>query len=270
MAENYKIQTDSSRERNQLLLTKAQIGFLLGYPKISEYELKIRQQKLDEFDLQNFYSLGSKQLSDFQILGLGYVGLVVLVDQNQHEYALKIRRTDAPKADLFLEAQALQKANMHGIAPKIMQANSDFILMEYVKGEAFIEWLKQAIARQNKSVIINVLESLLQQAFQLDQIGLDRGDMNCITNDVIITAQNQPVLIDFSSASGDRQQKNLTSLVQGLFWGSIVAEHLRPLFPYCNQDYLIPFLRRYKKESNLISFESLKQAILFPSSKDYR
>lgn len=246
---------------HKAVLTKTQENFLLSYPQISEVELQARQQELISFQVEDFYGFGKQKIKNIQILGLGYVGLVVLVEKNQQTYAFKIRRTDAAKLNLDTEAHYLKLANTCGIGPKLYQASSNFILMEHIVGQSFLSWLKSAIAPPNLPLISDVLASLLEQAFQLDQIGLDRGDMNCITNDVIITPDNQPVLIDFSSASGDRQPKNLTSLVQGLFWGSVLSEYLRPIFFYCDQKTLLPFLQTYKKAKNQANFLRLKQQI---------
>lgn len=248
--------------QKKILLTKQQQDFLLGYPKITDSDLKTRYQELAQFQLESFYTFGNQQLKNIQIVGLGYVGLVILVSKENCNYALKVRRTNILKSDLLTETKYLKLANSYGIAPTFIQGSQNFLLMEYIEGQPFLQWLELAIAQPNFLVIETVLENLLEQAFQLDQIGLDRGDMNCITNDVMITPQQQPVLIDFSSASGDRQPKNLTSLVQGLFWGSVIAEHLRPIFPHCHQANLLPLLRAYKQEKTYANFFQLKQRIL--------
>ena len=85
--------------------------------------------------------------------------------------------------------------------------------------------------------------------------------MKCITKDVIVTPANRPVLLDFSGASGDRRPQNVTALIQGLFWGSIIATYLKPLFSHCTKTLLLPHLRRYKANPNSHSFKALKQAI---------
>ena len=252
---------------HKTLLTQIQKQFLLGYPQLAEADLQARQEELISFQVEGFYSFGKQKIKSIQILGLGYVGLVVLVEKNQQNYAFKIRRTDAAKLNLDAEAHYLNLANTCEIGPKLYQSSPNFILMEHIVGQSFFAWLKSAIASPNLFLILKVIENLLEQAFQLDQIGLDRGDMNCITNDVIITPDNQPVIIDFSSASGDRQPKNLTSLVQGLFWGSAIAEYLTPIFPQCNQENLCPFLRTYKQDKSHGNFLKLKQQILTKGSK---
>ena len=248
------------------LLTTEQVNQLLNYPNGSLEILQLRQRELATYHLDGLYAVGNKAIGNLQILGLGYVGLVVLATKNQQHFALKIRRTNSKKANLQAEATALKQANQLGIAPQIYQASDNFILMEYVIGQPFLEWLQRAIADKNHKAIHTVLDSLLEQAFQLDQIGLDRDDMKCITKDVIVTKKGQPVLLDFSGASGDRRPQNVTALVQGLFWGSVIANYLKPLFPYCNPDLLLPNLRLYKAQPHLSNFMALKQAINLSSS----
>ena len=252
----------------KVVLDQDQIDFLLGYPEISKPELQARHTELEEFDIGQFLSAGETSLRDLKILGLGYVGLVVLVVKNQQLFALKIRRANSKNESLLTEAAALQKANQEAIAPKVYQASQNFILMDFVEGENFLEWLKQSIANQDFYGIYQVINNLIEQAFRLDQIGLDRDDMKCITKDVIVTPKNQPILLDFSGASGDRRPQNVTALVQGLFWGSVVARYLKPLLPHCNQERLVPLLRNYKKQQNRPNFDALKQAIALPTFSD--
>ena len=267
----------------QAPLNQDQINQLLGYPCSFPEIQQLRRQELANYHLDGLYSAGDTIIDNLNILGLGYVGLVVLVIKNQRQFALKIRRTNSKKDNLQAEAKALKQVNELDIAPQLYQASNNqvneldiapqlyqasnnFILMEYVIGQPFLEWLKMAIADHNRQPIYTVLDSLLEQAFQLDQIGLDRDDMKCITKDVIVTSEMCPVLLDFSGASGDRRPQNVTALVQGLFWGSVVANYLKPIFPHCTQDIFLPYLRRYKAKPNRGNFTALKKAISLSSS----
>ncbi|AFY38906.1 Ser/Thr protein kinase [[Leptolyngbya] sp. PCC 7376] len=246
-------------------LTEDQENQLLGYPRISPVEQQARRQELTAFGLEGICQAGEQSLCDLQILGLGYVGLVVLVIREGKQFALKIRRTNAKRESLLPEAKAIRQANKVGVAPKIYQASDNFILMDFIEGKSFLEWLQWAIAKYPTSIILDVINNLLEQAYKLDQIGLDRDDMKCITKDVIVTATHQPVLLDFSNASGDRRPQNVTALVQGLFWGSVIAKYLKPLLPHCNQEQLLSHLRHYKGHPNRTNFDTLKQAITLSS-----
>ncbi|OKH19616.1 hypothetical protein NIES208_01615 [[Limnothrix rosea] IAM M-220] len=248
----------------QVTLNVEQENQLLGYPEISEMERQARRQELESFGIEKMLSMGKQSLRGLQILGLGYVGLVVLVIKDQQLFALKIRRTNGKNASLLSEAEVLRQVNQWGIAPRVYQGSQNFILMDFIDGQSFLDWLQKAIANKEHHSIYQVLDNLIEQAFRLDQMGLDRDDMRCITKDVIVTPKHHPVLLDFSGASGDRRPQNVTALVQGLFWGSVVARYLQPLFPHCNRGRLVPLLRHYKIQQNRANFDALKQAIALP------
>jgi putative serine/threonine protein kinase len=196
--------------------------------------------------------------------------------------ALKIRRTDAPQATLRTEAALLSLANQHHIGPQLLASTDDFLLMDYVDGLPLIPWMQSfsSVAAQqtgrefseretsqnfldSQTLIHQRLRQLLQQAFQLDQLGLDHGNLRCVTGHVIIT-EAQAVLLDFSSASQTRRAANVTSLTQGLFWGTAIAPHLVPQWIAPNREQSILALRQYKHSPTQEHFEALLQQLFKP------
>lgn len=233
---------------------------ILGYPIATPELLTARRMELANYNLTKILHEGTAAIANQSILGIGYVGVVVLVERAGQKLALKIRRTNIDKKSLVEEAHCLRRANTVAIAPQVMQWSQNFILMEYIAGERFFDWLQRAALNLTTTEVWPVVADLLEQSFRLDQLGLDRGDMNCVTNDVLLRA-GQPVLLDFSRGSGDRRPQNVTALVQGLFWGSAMARYLTPFFPHCTRAILTPLLRSYKHQRSRANFDAILAAI---------
>jgi len=63
---------------------------------------------------------GSTRIGNLQILGKGYVGVVVLAKQKTKTVALKIRRLDSQRNHMNDEAKLLKLANKAGVGPKFI------------------------------------------------------------------------------------------------------------------------------------------------------
>ncbi|WP_024546207.1 hypothetical protein [Picosynechococcus sp. NKBG15041c] len=235
---------------------------ILGYPMATALEVEKRRSHLHSWGITSLWAVGPKNLGGFPVLGLGYVGVVVLVPWQGKSCALKIRRLDSNHQSLIPEMQHLQKANQSGIGPRLLKGSADFLLMEYVAGRSLLSWLQDHQGAFQHKARQAVVKNILTQAFALDQVGLDRGDMGCLTQDVIVDDRQRPVLLDFSGASLNRRPQNLTSALQGLFWGSILAEYVAPDFPQGSQTILRPHLRRYKQQPTELNFQAIMAALL--------
>ena len=234
-------------------------GPLLAYPS---GDAALEQQRftwLTEQWVQSIHSYGSKPIGAFKTLGLGYGGLVLLVRNPSRLLALKLRRSDAPNSSFAFEAEAIATANRFNIGPQLISYNDDCLLMEYLPGPKFIDWLHSPAATFEATR--SIVYQLLSQAFQLDQAGLDHGDLRCITEHVHIetTAQGdrfalRPVVIDFGKASRDRRPANITTLTQGLLLSTTIARTISEQFSGTVLDcqleprrsHLIGLLRNYK------------------------
>lgn len=234
-------------------------GPLLSYPV---RDAALEQQRfawLTEQGVQSIHSYGSKPIGALKTLGLGYGGLVLLVQQRDRRLALKLRRTDAPQANFQAEAEAIATANRFNIGPQLISYNDDCLLMEYLPGPKFIDWLHSPAATFEATR--SIVHQLLNQAFQLDQAGIDHGDLRCVTEHVHIetTARGahlalKPVVIDFGKASRDRRPSNVTTLTQGLLLSTTIARTISKQFSGTVLDcqleprrsHLIGLLRNYK------------------------
>ena len=216
---------------------------LLAYPSGNEDILTRRWDELQTLKIDAIYTYGPQTLTGLEILGVGYCGVVLLVRHQEQDRVLKALREPAPQASLQKEANLLLKANTLGVGPQYVTHSDHFLLMDYIDGPMLVDWLQEA---QYSEGIRSMVLQLIQQAYRLDQIGLDHGDLRCVTAHALMQS-NAPVLIDFSRASLERRPANLTTLVQGLFISTHISKLLRPWFPKVGKSGLIEYLRRYKQ-----------------------
>lgn len=234
-------------------ILKSQHQRLLTYP--DQQVGCDRISELADLGITAIYDWGPKQVQSWHCLGLGYCGLVLLVQHQGHLAALKVRRTDAPQPSFTHEASVLALANTHHIGPRIRDHSNNFLLMDHVSGQPLLKWLQRQQGLEKDSVQ-RLLTQLLHQAFCLDQAGIDHGNLRCVTAHVMITAQ-QPILLDFSSASTARRPANVTSLTQGLFWGTTIARWLVPKWFQPDKHQCIDCLRQYKRHPTASTFKQL-------------
>lgn len=226
---------------------------LLAYPQSQVSVGRITE--LHTLGVTAINNMGPKQVKGWSCLGLGYCGLVLSVHYQGRTVALKVRRTDAPRPSFAHETAMLTLANTHQVGPQYLGSTENFLLMECVVGEPLLVWLATR-PTLDLSSIKNILIQLLQQAFQLDQAGLDHGNLRCVTQHAIVTSL-QPTLLDFSSASTTRRPANVTSLTQGLFWGTKIAQVLVSQGFRPNKPTGIAALRDYKHHPTKENFNQI-------------
>ena len=157
--------------------SKSPYASVLCFPNPSEAELQSRIQELRSHGVTALEFSGTASLFGVAVpvLGKGFVGIVVIAHVNGKRVAVKIRRADADRADLLHEAQMLSKANSVDVAPKLMAASKNFLLMQLIDGDLLPNWLK---TNKDAAAVKQVLREVLEQCFRLDQAGLDHGELS--------------------------------------------------------------------------------------------
>jgi len=191
-----------------------------------------------------------------KILGKGYVGVVVLVKRGNKEVALKIRRTDSQRENMKNESVLLKLVNSVSVGPKMIDVSKNFLVMEYIEGEKFSDWIGMlkgsGSSKQLKSTIRNVLED----CYRLDQIEFDHGELSNISKHVIV-GKNKVALIDFESSSTKRRPSNVTSITQAFFIGSGIAKQAQRIYKNSSKEKIIDALKSYKQKKTRENFEKL-------------
>ena len=229
---------------------------ILGYPNATNRQIKSRINELQKLKIKSICLTGPTTIGNLEILGKGYVGLVVLVKRGNKEVALKIRRTDSQRENMKNESILLKLVNSVSVGPKIIDVSKNFLVMEYIEGKKFSDWIEMlkgsGSAKQLKSTIRNVLED----CYRLDQIGFDHGELSNISKHVIV-GKNKVVLIDFESSSTKRRPSNVTSITQAFFIGSGIAKHAQRIYKNSSKEKIIFALKSYKQEKTRDNFEKL-------------
>ena len=235
---------------------------VLCYPRCEQEELKRRLKELESLGVQALEFTGEKNVFDVPVLGKGCVGVVVVAYTNFGRSALKIRRVDADRKEMFHEGEMLNRANAINVGPKLFDISENFLLMELIKGTHFPEWLKAMKGRKEHPRVRLVLKDVLEQCYRIDEAGLDHGELSNAPKHIIVNTDDIPYLIDFETASINRRVSNVTSVCQYLFLGSQIADKVKEKCGKLDENELINALRTYKRERIRENFEKILDKIM--------
>ena len=238
--------------------TKEPYKKILAFPKPKDSEIKKRIIELKKLGISHVSFTGPLRIEKCNILGKGYVGIVVLVKKEKEIFALKIRRTDSPRKNMTDEARLLRIANKIGIGPKFIKNSKNFLIMEYIDGEKIIDWVKKSKIKSKD--LRSVINNVLRECYLLDNAGLDHGELSTIDKHVIV-GKNRNTIIDFESSSTKRKSSNVSAATQAIFIGTGLAKIIRKKIKIPRKDKIIRLVRHYKKMRTEESFNELLQEL---------
>jgi putative serine/threonine protein kinase len=238
-------------------LTEQPYASVLCFPICTEDELRSRICELRSLGVETLEFSGSASLFGVAVpvLGKGFVGIVAIAHLNGEKVAVKIRRTDADRADLLHEAAMISKANTVGVAPKLVASSKNFLLMQLIDGDLLPNWLK---THTEKEAVKRVLGEVLEQCYRLDGAGLDHGELSKAPKHLLVDKSEKVFIVDFETSSIERRVSNVTAVCQYLFAGnSSASKILAEVFGQKDRLGLIDVMRAYKKNRNRENFERL-------------
>jgi putative serine/threonine protein kinase len=225
---------------------------IVCYPRLNNAELKRRLKELRKIDVNALEFSGEKEAFGVPFLGKGCVGIVTIAYRNGKKVALKIRRVDADRDSMRIEASMLRKANSACVGPKLFGVSKNFLLMQFIEGDLLADWLER---KRGKVLIKMVLRDVLEQCWRLDDAGLDHGELSHAPKHIIIDGKNVPFIVDFESASLNRRPSNVTSICQFLFLSGVVAERVALKLGEKDRKAIVRVLRDYKSDRVYRNFE---------------
>lgn len=230
------------------------LKFLLTYPLFDQDTFESRIKELLSLDINGVFSFGKVQLKKICILGKGSVGLVTLARFKGQYFALKIRRTDANRANMFDEVVYQSLANSIGIGPFLVNFSENFILMEFVKGSNIVEWYSSV--RNTNERILKCTALILEQCYFLDRLKLDHGQLNRLDRHIIISKDGRPTILDFETSSAMRRVSNITSVSQSIFLHGPIYSRLQDSI---NKDrtQIMKNIKDYKIQMNYEKFKKI-------------
>ena len=230
---------------------------VLCFPNPTESDLKSRIAELHKLGVGALEFSGSASVFGVAVpvLGKGFVGIVAIAHRSGERLAVKIRRTDADRADLLHEADMISKANTVGVAPKLVASSNNFLLMQLIDGDLLPNWLK---THTEKEAVKRVLGEVLEQCFGLDEAGLDHGELSKAPKHLLVDKSEKVFIVDFETSSIERRVSNVTAVCQYLFAGnSSASKILAEVFGQKDRLGLIDVMRAYKKNRTRETFERL-------------
>jgi len=233
---------------------------ILGYPNATNRQIKSRINELEKLKIKSISLTGPTTLGNLEILGKGYVGVVVIAKRGSKEIALKIRRTDSQRKDMKNEAVLLKLVNSVKVGPKMIDVSKNFLVMEYLEGQKFSDWIELLKGVGSAKKLKSTIKSVLEDCFRLDQIGFDHGELSNISKHVIV-GKRKSSLIDFESSSTKRRPSNVTSITQAFFIGSGISKKAQKIYKNSSKEKIIEALKSYKQEKSRENFEKLLKVL---------
>ena len=225
------------------------------YPRGTKAQIKSRIKELESLGVESVSFQGELKIDTINVLGKGYVGIVVLCKIGKKKVAVKIRRIDSQRKNLKKEAEFLTITNQINVGPKLLGFSKNFLVIEYLDGEKIGKWINKLKEKPNVAQLKNIIKKTLTDCYKLDKIGLDHGELSNITKHVIVG--KKITIIDFESSSTDRKVSNVTSATQALCIGSGISKIIGRVYKIPKKQKMITVLRRYKREGTRESFENL-------------
>lgn len=228
---------------------------IVCYPKVSLLDLESRIKELEQHGVAAIEFAGKASAFNMQVLGKGYVGIVVTAHVKGAKVALKMRRVDADRQGLENEAELLSKANQASVGPKLIAVSKNFLLMQLVDGDLLAVWLE---AHREREPARRVLGDILEQCWRLDEIGLDHGELSKAPKHLLVDKTSKPFIVDFETASIKRKVANVTAVCQFLFVGNnTAAKIISEILGERQLPKIIDALKNYKKNRNRLNFEKI-------------
>ena len=229
---------------------------ILGYPKASSRQLQSRISELEKLRIKSVSFSGQTTIGNLQILGKGYVGVVVLAKKRKNVIALKIRRLDSQRSEMQSEGKLLKLVNTVNVGPKLYDVSKNFLVMEYLEGDKIGDWIQSLKGVGSSKKLKSVVRTILEDCYKLDQMGFDHGELSSISKHVIV-GKSRSTLIDFESSSVNRRVSNVTSVTQAIFIGSGIAKKVQRIYKIPPKQKIIDVLRIYKQEQTRRSFDDI-------------
>jgi len=233
---------------------------ILGYPNATNHQIKSRINELEKLKIKSISFRGPTTLGNLAILGKGYVGVVVIAKKGNKEVALKIRRMDSQRKGMKNEGVLLKLVNSVNVGPKMFDASKNFLIMEYLDGEKFSNWIEMLKGTGSVKKLKSTVKSILEDCYRLDQIGFDHGELSNISKHVIV-GKNKVSIIDFESSSTKRKPSNVTSITQAFFIGSGIARTAQKIYKNSSKEKIIDALKLYKQEKTRDNFDNLLKVL---------
>ncbi len=229
-------------ERVVLPLEDRRLKAVFSYPHFSRRHYEAVIGDLRRLGVDGVVLAGELEAGEAKMIGKGCTAVVCLGLMHGLPVAVKIRRSDSCRESLEGEGSNLEFANSFGVGPRLFGVSKNAIAMEHIRGLNLARWLESG--PQSETVKYMVRE-VLEQCHALDSHGLDHGELSNAKKHIIIKEGGGACIIDFESASRTRKCRNLTSVVNYIFFKDSISR-LIGLHIGVDRKMLSEIMMRYK------------------------
>lgn len=240
---------------DELDIASPELVPFITYPRYSECEYKDRITEMESLGITSIMLGGRSSINGTCVAGKGQVGLVLRAKIGRKTCALKIRRIDADRKTMDEEARLLKIANDAGVGPRLEGHTNNLIAMGFVDGQNIFDWVDGVASNKLRKMTRSVLE----QCYDLDRAGLDHGELSRLDRHVIVS--DNPIIIDFESASTTRKTGNVTASAQSIFLHGAVAARVRKTLQADREKALFA-LKTYKRDQTKTNFDAVLDSLL--------
>ena len=135
------------------------------YPRGTKAQIKSRIKELESLGVESVSFQGELEIDTINVLGKGYVGIVVLCKIGKKKVAVKIRRIDSQRKNLKKEAEFLTITNRFNVGPKLLGFSKNFLVIEYLDGEKIGKWINKLKEKPNVSQLKKIIKNLINILF---------------------------------------------------------------------------------------------------------
>ena len=167
--------------------------------------------------LQNYLKKNNYKYDS--LLAYGSSSWIVIVIKNKQKFTIKLEKKKSTRKEMVKkELNNLKIANKVGVGQKVIDYSikGKFLILEYIEGIPLNLWIKK-ITEKDAEKLRKCVFLCLKQAFLLDKLGLDHGQLTNSVSNIIIDKKGVPKIVDFEKSSINRKVHNLNMLFSLFF-----------------------------------------------------
>lgn len=151
-------------------------------------------------------------ITDIKKFAKGKRGLIYKGIYKKKQVIIKIKNPQSnAHSTIEFEAEWLKRLNKYNIGPKLFFATEEFLIMEYIDGISFVDFIE----KNSKINVQKMIKQLCKHMYLLDKLNMNKQEMTHPQKHIIIR-KNKPILIDFERCRYTHDPKNVTQLLQFL------------------------------------------------------
>ncbi len=149
------------------------------------------------------------------------------------------------------ESEYLKLLNTKGIGPKFIKYSEGKLFREFVDGIRISDFFEQ---ENDAKKIISVIKQVLMQCREMDLLGMNKKELTNPYKDILVTADNKAVMIDFERCYKTKKPKNVTQFMQYINRSKPTLEKKGIII---DKQEMIRLGKEYKEKNDRESFNNI-------------